>query len=54
MRKFESVLDRVCARDLSQFQAAEILGMSERTFRRENGPAFQAILGESWTGLRRR
>ena len=32
--KFESVLDRVRERELSQFQAAEILGMSERTFRR--------------------
>lgn len=34
MQKFESVLDRVRARELSQLQAAEILGMSERTFRR--------------------
>jgi transposase len=34
MRKFESVLDRVHERELSQMQAAEILGMSERTFRR--------------------
>lgn len=32
--KFESVLDRVRVRELSQLQAAEILGMSERTFRR--------------------
>ena len=34
MQKFESVLDRVLSRELSQLQAAEILGMSERTFRR--------------------
>ncbi len=34
MEKFESVLDRVESRALSQVQAAEILGMSERTFRR--------------------
>ena len=34
MQKFESVLDRVHDRELSQMQAAEILGMSERTFRR--------------------
>ena len=34
MRKFESILDRVRARELSQLEAAEILGMSERTFRR--------------------
>ena len=34
MEKFESVLDRVRERELSQMQAAEILGMSERTFRR--------------------
>ena len=34
MQKFESILDRVRARELSQLQAAEILGMSERTFRR--------------------
>ena len=34
MQKFESVLDRVRDRELSQLQAAEILGMSERTFRR--------------------
>ncbi|MCG8354029.1 MAG: helix-turn-helix domain-containing protein [Kiloniellales bacterium] len=34
MQKFESVLDRVLSRELSQSQAAEILGMSERTFRR--------------------
>jgi transposase len=34
MQKFESVLDRVRVRELSQLQAAEILGMSERTFRR--------------------
>lgn len=32
--KFESVLDRVRDRELSQVQAAEILGMSERSFRR--------------------
>ncbi|MDH3265271.1 MAG: ISNCY family transposase [Paracoccaceae bacterium] len=32
--KFESVLDRVRVRELSQLQAAEILGMSERNFRR--------------------
>lgn len=32
--KFESILDRVQERELSQLQAAEILGMSERTFRR--------------------
>lgn len=35
MRKFESVLDRVRARELSQLEAAEILRMSERTFRRQ-------------------
>ena len=29
MRKFESVLDRVRARELSQLEAAEILAMSE-------------------------
>ncbi len=34
MAKFEEVLDRVEARRLSSGQAAEILGMSERTFRR--------------------
>ena len=34
MAKFESVLDRVEARALSQVQAAEILGMSDRSFRR--------------------
>ena len=34
MRKFESVLDRFRARALSQVEAAGILGMSERTFRR--------------------
>ena len=34
MQKFESVLDRVESRRLSQLEAAEILGMSERTFRR--------------------
>ena len=34
MEKFESLLDRVGVRELSQIQAAEILGMSERTFRR--------------------
>ena len=34
MKKFESVLDRVRARALSQVEAAGILGMSERTFRR--------------------
>lgn len=32
--KFESILDRVRERKLSQLQAAEVLGMSERTFRR--------------------
>lgn len=32
--KFESILDRVQERELSQLQAAEVLGMSERTFRR--------------------
>ncbi len=34
MEKFESILDRVQARELSQLQASEILGISERTFRR--------------------
>jgi transposase len=34
MMKFESILDRVQERELSQLQAAEVLGMSERTFRR--------------------
>ncbi len=34
MEKFESLLDRVQVRELSQVQAAELLGMSERTFRR--------------------
>ena len=34
MEKFESVLDRVRSRALSQVEAAEIRGMSERTFRR--------------------
>ena len=33
MEKFESVLDRVRARALSQVEAAEILGTGERTFR---------------------
>jgi hypothetical protein len=32
--KFESVLDRWERRQLSQAEAAEVLGMSERTFRR--------------------
>jgi len=32
--KFESVLDRVECRELSQLEAAEIMGVSERTFRR--------------------
>lgn len=34
MEKFESVLDRVRSRELSQLQASEILGLSERSFRR--------------------
>ena len=34
MEQFESLLDRVHVRELSQVQAAEVLGMSERTFRR--------------------
>ena len=34
MQKFAGVLGRVCGRELSQVQAAEILGVSERTFRR--------------------
>ncbi len=34
MEKFTSILDRVRDRELSQHQAAEILGMSERSFRR--------------------
>ena len=43
--KFESVLDRWEQRELSQAEAAEVLGMSERSFRRwhrryeEEGPA---------------
>jgi transposase len=35
--KFESVLDRWQRRELSQAEAAEMLGMSERTFRRWHG-----------------
>jgi transposase len=34
MEKFESLLERVKARRLNQVQAAEMLGMSERSFRR--------------------
>ena len=34
LMKFEVVLERCRARNLSQFEAAEILGMHERTFRR--------------------
>ncbi len=34
MQKFESVLDQVESARLSQLEAAEILGMSERIFRR--------------------
>ncbi len=34
MEKFESILGRVTARELSQVQASEVLGISERTFRR--------------------
>ncbi|MGZ9035415.1 MAG: helix-turn-helix domain-containing protein, partial [Rhodospirillales bacterium] len=34
MIKFLSLLDRVEAAELSKLEAAEILGMSERTFRR--------------------
>ena len=34
MEKFERLLDRVRVWELSQMQAAELLGMSERTFRR--------------------
>jgi hypothetical protein len=34
MMKFVSVLDRVEAAELSKLEAAEILGISERTFRR--------------------
>ena len=37
--KFESVLDRWERRELSQAEAAEVLGMSERTFRRPLGRA---------------
>tara|TARA_Y100000294_G_C8335178_1_gene248367 strand:+ start:447 stop:563 length:117 start_codon:yes stop_codon:yes gene_type:complete len=33
MEKLEGLLDRVRVRELSQMEAAEILGMSERTFR---------------------
>ena len=32
--KFETILERWKGRELSQSEAAEILGMSERTFRR--------------------
>jgi len=32
--KFRSVLDRYEASELNQAEAAELLGMSERTFRR--------------------
>ena len=34
MMKFLSLLDRVEAAELSKLEAAEILGISERTFRR--------------------
>ena len=34
MMKFEMVLERCRARELSQVEAAEILGVNERTFRR--------------------
>ena len=32
--KFEEIYERTTARELSQFEAASILGVSERTFRR--------------------
>ncbi len=34
LMRFENVLDRWRGRELSQWEAAEVLGMSERTFRR--------------------
>ena len=34
MMKFEEIYERTTARELSQFEAASILGVSERTFRR--------------------
>ena len=37
LTKFEEIYERVAKRELSQSEAAEILGMSERTFRRWRG-----------------
>ena len=34
LTRFENVLDRWRVRELSQWEAAEVLGMGERTFRR--------------------
>ncbi len=34
LMKFEEILDRTRSRELSQEEAASVLGMSERTFRR--------------------
>ncbi|MEE9544264.1 MAG: helix-turn-helix domain-containing protein [Rhodospirillales bacterium] len=37
LMKFEEIYERAAKRELSQSEAAEILGMSERTFRRWRG-----------------
>ena len=48
MQKSESVLDRVRLRSLSQLQAAEILGTSERAFRRWRDPRLRGALSVPW------
>ena len=49
--KFEEIYERAAKRQLSQSEAAEILGMSERTFRRWRG-RFEADGAEGLYGRR--
>ena len=57
LMKFEEIYERTTARRLSQHEAASILGVSERTFRRWREPvrgfgARRVFMTAAWAGLR--
>ena len=56
LMKFEEIYERTTARRLSQHEAASILGVSERTFRRWRDRfelrARRVFMTAAWAGLR--
>ena len=56
LMKFEEIYERTTARHLSQYEAASIMGVSERTFRRwrdrYEAEGRRVFTTAAWAGLR--